>query len=178
MGEKRPVDAPLMQDLFPVVDQRSPIQAAALEVGVALSLTQPWATLMAIGAKLNETRSWPVSYRGWFAVHASKGFPSACRALCSQEPFKAALARAGYKDDTELPRGQVIAVTRLLECVRTEKLVEEMLLKGDEVDFGDYSSGRFAFRTAGVRRLRAPIPMKGALSFWKMPQVITEFDLT
>lgn len=30
----------------------------------ALSLTQPWATLMAIGAKRIETRSWGAAYRG------------------------------------------------------------------------------------------------------------------
>ena len=30
----------------------------------ALSLTQPWATLVAMGAKRIETRSWATSYRG------------------------------------------------------------------------------------------------------------------
>lgn len=29
-----------------------------------LSLTQPWATLVAIGAKKIETRSWTTTYRG------------------------------------------------------------------------------------------------------------------
>lgn len=41
----------------------------------ALSLTQPWATLVAIGAKKIETRSWSTSYRGPVAIHASKGYP-------------------------------------------------------------------------------------------------------
>lgn len=33
----------------------------------ALTLTQPWATLVAIQAKRIETRSWGTDYRGWIA---------------------------------------------------------------------------------------------------------------
>lgn len=38
----------------------------------ALSLTQPWASLVAVGAKRIETRSWRTSYRGPLAIHAAK----------------------------------------------------------------------------------------------------------
>jgi hypothetical protein len=38
-----------------------------------LTLTQPWATLVAIGAKRIETRSWPTRYRGLLAIHAGAG---------------------------------------------------------------------------------------------------------
>lgn len=38
-----------------------------------LSLWEPWASLMAIGAKKIETRSWSTDYRGWLAIHAAKG---------------------------------------------------------------------------------------------------------
>lgn len=38
----------------------------------ALSLWQPWATLIAIGAKTIETRSWGTRYRGRIAIHAAK----------------------------------------------------------------------------------------------------------
>ena len=43
-----------------------------------LTLTQPWATLVAIGAKKIETRSWSASYRGPLAIHA------AARAACQR----------------------------------------------------------------------------------------------
>lgn len=163
-------------DLFPPVDQRAPIAAADLRVELAISLTQPWATLMAIGAKVNETRGWPAKYRGWIGIHAAKGFPVDCRSLSHCPPFVGALYHAGYKSWKDLPRGELLAVTRIVDCVRTEVILTELLGLPEE-DFGDYSSGRFAFRTAGVRRLREPIPMKGALSIWKMPRVITEADL-
>ena len=37
----------------------------------ALTLHQPWASLIAIGAKKIETRSWATSYRGPLAIHAA-----------------------------------------------------------------------------------------------------------
>lgn len=42
----------------------------------ALTLTQPYATLVAIGEKRLETRSWRTSYRGPLAIHAAKGWMS------------------------------------------------------------------------------------------------------
>ena len=38
-----------------------------------LTLTQPWATLVAIGAKRIETRSWATKYRGPLLIHAAAG---------------------------------------------------------------------------------------------------------
>jgi hypothetical protein len=40
----------------------------------ALSLTQPWATLVVTGEKEVETRSWRTNHSGMIAIHASKGF--------------------------------------------------------------------------------------------------------
>lgn len=37
----------------------------------ALTLWQPWATLVALGVKTIETRSWSTSYRGPLAIHAA-----------------------------------------------------------------------------------------------------------
>ena len=41
----------------------------------AISLTQPFASLMAIGAKKVETRAWRTHFRGWVAIHAAKANP-------------------------------------------------------------------------------------------------------
>ena len=157
--------------------------ALDLEVWKAISLTQPWASLMAIGAKKNETRSWYTNYRGWLAIHASKGFPADCRALCAQEPFAAALASAGYKSSMDLPRGSVVAVVRVLDCVRVEEYVrsiapdDRLQFLSQEERFGDYSRGRYAYITADARRLKQPIPLIGSLSIWQMPKPLTAAEL-
>lgn len=41
----------------------------------ALSLWQPWASLIALGVKTIETRSWNTYYRGPLAIHAAKRKP-------------------------------------------------------------------------------------------------------
>lgn len=38
----------------------------------AISLWQPWASLIAAGVKSIETRGWPTNYRGQIAIHAAK----------------------------------------------------------------------------------------------------------
>jgi hypothetical protein len=42
----------------------------------ALTLWQPWASLIALGAKTIETRSWSTKYRGPLAIHAAKRRPA------------------------------------------------------------------------------------------------------
>ena len=37
-----------------------------------ITLWQPWATLLAAGTKICETRSWKTNYRGEILIHAGK----------------------------------------------------------------------------------------------------------
>ncbi len=154
----------------------------------AISLTQPWATLVAIGAKRIETRSWSTRYRGPLAIHAAKGFPVTCQDLIGQMPFSAALLprfRDGFKGVvTALPRGSVIALARLIDCRRivTREYIHadagassayransEMFPPAEEpeLSFGDYTHGRFAWILDDVVALAEPIPAKGALGLWE-----------
>ncbi|TAK81739.1 MAG: ASCH domain-containing protein [Betaproteobacteria bacterium] len=137
-----------------------------------LSLTQPWATLMASGAKRIETRSWRTNYRGWIAIHAAKGFPSNCKTLCLTEPFASALLSAGVEDLNDLPLGRVIAVTCITDCRPTESFRNI-----SERAFGDYTSGRYGFVCGYPLKLREPIPMKGALGIWRLVRPIRREDL-
>jgi hypothetical protein len=58
----------------------------------ALSLWQPWATLVSIGAKRIETRSWPTKYRGPLAIHAGLTRRRELDLLCLEDgPIRAAL---------------------------------------------------------------------------------------
>lgn len=65
----------------------------------ALTISQPFASLIASGEKWIENRRWPTSYRGELAIHAGKGLQ--------------------YLDKDELkehPSGCVIAVAKLVAC--------------------------------------------------------------
>ncbi len=41
----------------------------------ALTLCQPWASLVALGHKRIETRCWETKYRGTLAIHAAAALP-------------------------------------------------------------------------------------------------------
>ena len=140
-------------------------------------MTQPWATLVAIGANVIETRDWPTSYRGPFAIHAAKGFPADARAQCRRPPFRDALAAGGYASADQLPLGSVVALVELeslLVCgPSTLREVRARSRRGElpvhEADFGDFSAGRYGFVLRDVRRVEPPVPTRGMLGFWTLP---------
>jgi len=147
----------------------------------ALSLTQPWASLIAIGAKRIETRSWETRYRGRLAIHAATGFPNDAKRLCLEHPFLDMLYPAGLVGAGSLPLGAIVAVA-VLRSVREiaadlpsaygEAFPNAVWHTAGEVPFGDYAPGRFAWLLDGVVRLPEPIPCKGALGLWIVPSVV------
>ncbi|AIQ54527.1 ASCH domain-containing protein [Paenibacillus sp. FSL R7-0331] len=141
----------------------------------AITIKQPWATLMALGEKRFETRGWQTKHRGELAIHAGKQVD---RDACEIPKIKKALARHGYTADN-LPTGAVIAIAELKECfgIRRDVLGGVVALEADtrkthfntldkEFAFGWFESGRYAWELAGVQQLPQPIPAKGQLSIW------------
>jgi len=138
---------------------------------VALTLTQPWGSLVVCGAKRLETRSWRTTHRGPLFIHAAKGFPRWARDLCAAEPFKTALREsAGIRSASELPLGALLGTVTLLDCVPTTS-TELDGIGDDERAFGDYGEGRWAWLLAEPRSLDRPVPMKGALSLWQVGEI-------
>lgn len=154
----------------------------------ALTLTQPWATLVAAGVKHIETRAWGTSYRGPIAIHAAKGlnvetFPHGdedLATLCSLEPFKSALIDAGFYYEVAatvvpaplaLPRGQIIAVATLDRVTRmTEQGITGLRdLHPREHAFGYYEPGRYAWVLRDTQLVRPPAACRGALGLWTVP---------
>jgi hypothetical protein len=129
-----------------------------------LTLTQPWATLVAIGAKRIETRSWSTSYRGPLAIHAAKGFPKWAREF-SLDPECYDCVRTN-REPLVYPLGCVIATCRLMDCLEIEE-VNQHRLTTQELAFGDYSPGRFAWLLEDIHPLPEPITAKGALGLWE-----------
>jgi activating signal cointegrator 1 len=124
-----------------------------------LTLTQPWATLVAIGAKKIETRSWPTNYRGPLAIHAAKGFPKWAREFASD------LEHIIYKtgETPSWPTGVVLATCELVHCAIAEYIDVDPI----EREYGDYSADRWAWMLEDVQRLDKPIPAKGMLGLWE-----------
>ena len=137
-----------------------------------LTLTEPWAFLVVIGAKGVETRSWGTAYRGRLAIHAAKAFPPAARELCNKEPFRCVLRRAlGLAGlivniDRALPTGRIIGTCDLVDCVRTVPSTP-LWLNEPERSFGDFTAGRKALILRNPRRIEPGIWARGKLGLWE-----------
>lgn len=162
----------------------------------AITLTQPWATLVAIGAKRIETRSWRTPYVGDLAIHAAKGCDEFSRSLFTnvwgRNVFAEAMLKAGVPhrkvgDDRytfDLPLGAFVALSHLFGCARFKDDggfgAESITLAGawsqfnhiitdQEICFGNFDDGRYGLLLERVNALKAPIPFRGALGLWGLP---------
>lgn len=154
-----------------------------------ISLSPPYGSLVAFGLKRIETRGWATSYRGPLAIHqtAAPGPKGTTEAAlwdrCLSEPFRSALAAQGIGNPARLPRGKIVAVVELLDCVATWPSwasVEPWFTAthGDacwqvpppepERSFGDYRPGRYAWLLSDVRALPAPVPARGMPGLWRV----------
>jgi hypothetical protein len=148
-----------------------------------LSLLQPWASLVVMGAKLIETRSWNTDYTGDLAIHASLGKhygkglnKRSCREICYKEPFKHFIPGGMAYD--KLPFGAIIGRVDLFGTTKTENLFfaspETKLevnghgwyLTNQEIAFGDYTEGRYGLFLANAVQYLNPISAKGQLGLW------------
>lgn len=124
-----------------------------------ISLTEPFATLIKIGTKRIETRSWATSYRGELYIHASQ----------TSIPKK-------WKENQELMMllkgeslgfGFLLCKCQLVDCIyMTEDFIADIQTNKAEYISGDYKVGRYAWILETVEVLECPIRAKGQLGVW------------
>lgn len=136
-----------------------------------LTLWQPYASLMVLGLKTNETRHWDTDYRGPIGIHAAAGEPSwVKREVLSNEVFQRVFAEHGL-NFKQLPRGKILGTVTIESMLPTHVWVArnaDDFLKPtpDEWYFGDYSPRRWAWITSNPTQLVEPIPAKGKQGWW------------
>jgi hypothetical protein len=116
--------------------------------------------LVALSAKKIETRSWRTNYTGPVAIHAAKGFPKSARDF-----HYAMVAQQFDIPICELPTGYVIATANIQGCRFTQDVAGQ--ISAQELSFGDYSYGRYAWFLSDIVPLAEPIPATGHLSLWE-----------
>lgn len=139
----------------------------------ALTVYQPWASLIALGEKTIETRGWYTKYRGPLAIHAAATCKTKHMDLAWQEPFYSALlplhkqnpTNPTLKDIIKCPWMSIIAICNLVDCVEiTPEYVST--LSDKERAFGDYTPGRYAWVLKDVHPLVDPIQIRGRQRIW------------
>lgn len=147
----------------------------------ALTILEPWASLIACGAKKIETRSWRTNYRGKIAIHAAAKHTK----LQFKEPYHDALSKyynlhVPYSAD-EMPYGCVIAIADLVDCLQVVDsyvglvpggviskkayLSDRRVIFGNELIFGNYPVGGYAWILENIQRIE-PVPAKGQQGLW------------
>jgi hypothetical protein len=127
-----------------------------------ISLWQPWASLIALGAKRIETRSWSTSYRGPLLIHAAK--TTKCMDYCDEEPFGSSLF-TGPNAIEDLPLGALVGVCELVDCRSTNGSWIESL-SDKERAFGDFSASRYGWMLHNIRSFPQPLPLRGQQGMW------------
>ncbi|UED70754.1 ASCH domain-containing protein [Brevibacillus sp. HD3.3A] len=144
----------------------------------ALTIHQPWATLIALGEKRFETRGWATKYRGPIAIHAAKKVD---KDACDMEPIRSVLAKHGYTADN-LPTGAVVATAQLTGSYMIYDTIDNGIhivrCPNDEYDFtkvefiwrpesvfGHFAAGRFAWEMTNVKQID-PVPAVGRQGLW------------
>src|SRR6185295_476503 len=144
----------------------------------ALSLWQPWASLVALGHKHFETRSWATSYRGPIAIHAAQRRPSfEGLSIGVQRHIAGLFESEGITALETLPLGSVLCIANLIEVYPTianPKISKELppTVKKRivlEWNLGDFSPMRYAWHLEVTQVFETPIAARGRQSLWEFP---------
>lgn len=142
----------------------------------AITLWQPWASLIAGKVKKVETRSWRTHYQGPILIHAAYSLPPlpVLNQFLNDEDARLALVIAaqnlGIPVDCrqlidiirDLPRGKFVARANLADVVPTIKLTPNRIEKA----CGGFDAGRFGWILEDVEELQDQPLVKGKQGLW------------
>ena len=125
----------------------------------ALTIKQPWASLIILGYKRFEFRSWQTKYRGDLLIHAGLGVD------------KEAMKRLAKYLPTELPKGEIIGKVNLVNCIKmSPEFKEKLLEENSDIYKNSVFKENYGWQMSNIEKFDNPIKAKGHLSLW-------EFDL-
>lgn len=129
----------------------------------ALTVKQPWAQLIMHGGKDIENREWPTRFRGHVAITASGKIDraevwSACEFMKQWIPRFS--NRLFVDEALKYPTGCVLGTVKIVGCVTASD--------------SPWFQGTYGFVLADPRPLSVPIPIKGSLGLWDLPEDIEQ----
>ncbi len=138
----------------------------------ALTIIQPWATLLATGKKYCETRSWKTNYRGEILIHAGgtrfNYFSDVCQ---GRKDLATYFKDAGIESNAALqalPFKAFVGKAVLINCVQIDSPMAELIRKQhpEEYAFGNFTPGRYAWVMKDAALFDKPIPASGKQGLW------------
>lgn len=142
----------------------------------AITIKQPFASLIMLGEKEYETRQWtPRGLRGgdWLAIHAGSDKKEYAHTQYDSR-FIDALARHGVSWGT-LPFGALLGVARYLGA--TAGYVLHRHISDQEYAFGYYGAGQYGWRLGAILTLPHPVILRGQQGIWQIGDIAIEAAL-
>ena len=120
----------------------------------ALTIKQPWASLIVDGYKHYEFRSWKTNYRGKILIHAGLSLEKDM-----MERFK------DYNLDCTL--GAIIGEAELVDCILVDEKFNQELRNIDPIVYGRSNHvENYAWKLINIKKYDEPIFIKGKLGLW------------
>lgn len=119
-----------------------------------LSIRQPWAWAILHAGKDIENRCWPTKFRGRFLIHAAKGCTKNEYGNAAMFAWEATDGRGLIPPLATLPRGGIVGVAELVDCVNASP--------------SPWFVGQYGFVLRNVEPLGF-LPVAGALGFFRLP---------
>ena len=124
----------------------------------AITLEQPFASLVSIGVKTIDTRPWSTDYRGPLAIHSGKSD------MDVTDPYYRTLLIAAGLDCEQLPVEKIVAIADLVGC---EKVITSEIPCYPQLAFSDFISGWYVLELADIRPLEIPVSARGDAKLWE-----------
>lgn len=146
----------------------------------ALTIIQPWATLLAAGKKRMETRSWKTNYRGEILLHAGgmrfNYFSDVCHGRKDLKSYFEGVGIGSDADLQTLPFKAIVGKAVLVNCVQIDALTAEFIRKQhpEEYAFGDFTPGRYAWIMEHAVLFKKPVPASGKQGLWNWDPVFVK----
>lgn len=121
----------------------------------AITIKQPWASLIASGIKKYEFRSWPTKHRGPIYIHAGMTMES------KYLPLLLSL-------NLEYPKGAIIAKANLVDCILIDEKFNKKINKEKNIAYSAWTDrvGYYAWVLEDIEVIE-PVYVKGKLSLWE-----------
>ena len=119
----------------------------------ALTIKEPWASLIVNGYKKYEFRSWKTNYRGKILIHAGMSIEKDML--------------GNIKDyNIEINKRAIIGEANLADCILVNEEFDKELRNIDKIVYGNNHLNNYAWKLENIKKYDKPIPIKGKLGLW------------
>ncbi|PFX33317.1 Activating signal cointegrator 1 [Stylophora pistillata] len=134
------------------------------DTGACLSMHQPWASLLVLGIKRVEGRSWYSAHRGRLWIAAAAKQPTQQEITAVEEVYKTLYGSENVVFPQQYPVSCLLGCIDLVECLAQEDY-KEQFSEGE-------SESPYVFICENPQQLALKFPVKGQHKIWKLDPAI------